>query len=147
MSVDLDNPLIFCNACLGSTDPDYQTYNLAVSGVVLAIVGVIGLIGNILVVSVYTHDDHWKHSTSIYLAALAFSDFFLILTAMFLFVLEAWRHHNHPRELGFLFLLLYVLCVCDPWRSSVLSKKMSSVAGRSNNCGVFEPTLSELCFE
>ncbi|KAL6734656.1 hypothetical protein Aduo_005171 [Ancylostoma duodenale] len=96
MSVDLDNPLIFCNACLGSTDPDYQTYNLAVSGVVLAVVGVIGLIGNILVVSVYTHDDHWKHSTSIYLAALAFSDFFLILTAMFLFVLEAWRHHNHP---------------------------------------------------
>ncbi|EPB73558.1 hypothetical protein ANCCEY_07331 [Ancylostoma ceylanicum] len=114
MSVDLDNPLIFCNACLGSTDPDYQTYNLAVSGVVLAVVGVIGLIGNILVVSVYTHDDHWKHSTSIYLAALAFSDFFLILTAMFLFVLEAWRHHNHPRELGLLFLSLYVLCVCDP---------------------------------
>lgn len=96
MSFDDENPLIFCNACLGSTDPDYQTYNLTVSGVLLAVVGLIGLIGNILVVRVYTHEDHIRHSTSIYLAALGFSDFFLILTAMFLFVLEAWRHHNHP---------------------------------------------------
>ncbi|CAJ0606336.1 unnamed protein product [Cylicocyclus nassatus] len=94
--MEVDTPLIFCNACLGSTDPDYQTYNLTVSGVILALVGVVGLVGNILVVAVYTHDDHKKLSTSVYLAALAFSDFFLIFTAMFLFVLEAWRHHNHP---------------------------------------------------
>uniref|UniRef100_A0A1I7XT74 G_PROTEIN_RECEP_F1_2 domain-containing protein n=1 Tax=Heterorhabditis bacteriophora TaxID=37862 RepID=A0A1I7XT74_HETBA len=73
-----------------------QTYNLAVSGVLLAIVGLIGLVGNLLVILVYTHPDQRIHSTSIYLAALASSDFFLILTAMFLFVLEAWRHHNYP---------------------------------------------------
>ncbi|CAI4221410.1 unnamed protein product [Auanema sp. JU1783] len=88
--------IMYCNACLGSTDPQYQTYNLTVSGVLLAIVGTIGLVSNFLVVRVYTHKDHRIHSTSIYLAALAFSDFFLILTAMFLFVLEAWRHHNYP---------------------------------------------------
>ncbi|VDO19411.1 unnamed protein product [Heligmosomoides polygyrus] len=84
-----------------------KTYNLTVSGVLLAVVGLIGLIGNILVVRVYTHEDHIRHSTSIYLAALGFSDFFLILTAMFLFVLEAWRHHNHP--CGFLVLCLVVV--------------------------------------
>nr|CDJ86755.1 7TM GPCR domain containing protein [Haemonchus contortus] len=102
MSLDEENPLIFCNACLGSTDPDYQTYNLTVSGVLLAVVGLVGLVGNVLVVRVYTHEDHARRTSSIYLAALAFSDFFLILTAMFLFVLEAWRHHNHPCKFSFL---------------------------------------------
>ncbi|VDO72155.1 unnamed protein product [Haemonchus placei] len=58
MSLDEENPLIFCNACLGSTDPDYQTYNLTVSGVLLAVVGLVGLVGNVLVVRVYTHEDH-----------------------------------------------------------------------------------------
>ncbi|CAJ0960273.1 unnamed protein product, partial [Mesorhabditis belari] len=91
-----DENLTWCSACLGSTDPDYQTYNFAVSGVLLAVVGVIGLFGNILVVTVYLSRHHRIHSTSIYLASLALSDFFLIITAMFLFVLEAWRHHNYP---------------------------------------------------
>ncbi|CAJ0564592.1 unnamed protein product, partial [Mesorhabditis spiculigera] len=86
----------YCNACLGSTDPDYQTYNFAVSGVLLALVGLVGLVGNVLVVRVYLSRSQRIHSTPIYLAALATSDFFLILTAMFLFVLEAWRHHNYP---------------------------------------------------
>ncbi|CAD6198778.1 unnamed protein product [Caenorhabditis auriculariae] len=89
-------PMMFCNACLGSTDPEYQTYNLFVSGIVLAVVGLVGLIGNVLVVKTYLHSEQRIHSTSIYLAALGASDFFLVLTAMFLFVLEAWRHHDHP---------------------------------------------------
>ncbi|CAI2347155.1 unnamed protein product [Caenorhabditis sp. 36 PRJEB53466] len=94
--LDFEPPPMFCNSCLGSTDPEYLTYNLGVSGVLLAIVGIVGLIGNILVVKTYLHPEQAIHSTSIYLAALGFSDFFLVLTAMFLFVLEAWRHHNYP---------------------------------------------------
>ncbi|CAB3411138.1 unnamed protein product [Caenorhabditis bovis] len=94
--LDANPPIKFCNECLGSTDPEYLTYNLAISGVLLAIVGLIGLIGNLLIVKTYLHPDQNIHSTSIYLAALALSDFFLILTAMFLFVLEAWRHHDYP---------------------------------------------------
>lgn len=93
---ELIEPLMLCNACLGSTDPDYQSYNFAVSGILLAIVGSIGLIGNIFVVKTYLHPDLAIQSTSIYIAALGFSDFFLVLTALFLFVLEAWRHHDYP---------------------------------------------------
>ena len=74
-----------------------QVYNFAVSGLLLACVGVIGLFGNILVIRVYLSREQRSSSTSIYLAALAASDFWLIITAMFLFVLEAWRHHNYPR--------------------------------------------------
>ncbi|KAI1728732.1 serpentine type 7TM GPCR chemoreceptor srw domain-containing protein [Ditylenchus destructor] len=88
--------LPYCNVCLGSTDPDYQTYNIAISGVVLALVGMIGLVGNMFVIMVYTSTEQRVHSTSIYLAALAVSDFCMICTAMFLFVLEAWRHHGPP---------------------------------------------------
>ncbi|EFO88702.1 hypothetical protein GCK72_006873 [Caenorhabditis remanei] len=102
--LDFEPPPIFCNSCLGSTDPEYLTYNLAVSGVLLAIVGMIGLIGNILVVKTYLHPEQAVHSTSIYLAALGFSDFFLVLTAMFLFVLEAWRHHDYP-TLAYLYVI------------------------------------------
>lgn len=64
------------------------------SGVVLAVVGMIGLVGNVLVVIVYTSAEQRIYSTSIYLTALAVSDFLMITTAMFLFVLEAWRHHG-----------------------------------------------------
>lgn len=64
------------------------------SGVVLAVVGLIGLVGNVLVVIVYTSANLKIYSTSIYLTALAVSDFLMIDTAMFLFVLEAWRHHG-----------------------------------------------------
>ncbi|PIC47808.1 hypothetical protein B9Z55_007024 [Caenorhabditis nigoni] len=102
--LNFEPPPIFCNSCLGSTDPEYLTYNLAVSGVLLAIVGMIGLIGNILVVKTYLHPELAIHSTSIYLAALGFSDFFLVLTAMFLFVLEAWRHHDYP-TLAYLYVI------------------------------------------
>jgi hypothetical protein len=73
-------------------------YNVAVSGVLLTIVGAIGMIGNVLVVSVYTSPDQRIFSTSIYLAALAVSDFSMICTAMFLFVLETWRHHGPASE-------------------------------------------------
>lgn len=75
-------------------------YNIAVSGVVLALTGAIGLVGNLLVVAVYTCPEQRIFSTSIYLAALAVSDFSMICTAMFLFVLEAWRHHGPPGKHG-----------------------------------------------
>ena len=71
---------------MGSTDPDYQAYNVAISGIALAIVGGIGLVGNMLVVIVYLSAEQRRYSMSIYLAALACSDFSMILTAMFLFV-------------------------------------------------------------
>ncbi|KAI6193033.1 G-PROTEIN-RECEP-F1-2 domain-containing protein [Aphelenchoides besseyi] len=98
----LSHGIPYCNVCLGSTDPDYQMYNVAISGVVLAIVGAIGLIGNCLVVAVYTCPDQRVFSTSLYLAALAVSDFLMICTAMFLFVLETWRHHG-PHVLALLY--------------------------------------------
>uniref|UniRef100_A0A914DG47 G-protein coupled receptors family 1 profile domain-containing protein n=1 Tax=Acrobeloides nanus TaxID=290746 RepID=A0A914DG47_9BILA len=93
---DSQNQLPFCNVCLGSTDPNYQIYNLSVSGILLAFVGAVGLVGNALVILVYLSKEQRVFSTSIYLAALAMSDFCMICTAMFLFVLEAWRHHGPP---------------------------------------------------
>uniref|UniRef100_A0A7E4V458 G_PROTEIN_RECEP_F1_2 domain-containing protein n=1 Tax=Panagrellus redivivus TaxID=6233 RepID=A0A7E4V458_PANRE len=92
----IDTVLPFCNICLGNTDPAYQTYNIIVSGTILFLVGCIGLLGNILVVSVYSSPTQRRNSTAIYLCALGCSDFCMICTAMFLFVLEAWRHHGHP---------------------------------------------------
>uniref|UniRef100_A0A158P892 G_PROTEIN_RECEP_F1_2 domain-containing protein n=1 Tax=Angiostrongylus cantonensis TaxID=6313 RepID=A0A158P892_ANGCA len=89
MSFDASNPLIFCNACLGSTDPDYQTYNLTVSGVLLAIVGLIGLIGNILVVRVYTHEDHWLKPLFPFMLILAH------LTDFELFAPEGYTLRTH----------------------------------------------------
>jgi len=86
--------LPFCNVCLGSTDIDYQAYNIAISGIVLAVVGAVGMVGNLVVIVVYCSAQQRIHSTSIYLAALACSDLSMICTAMFLFVLEAWRHHG-----------------------------------------------------
>lgn len=71
-------------------------YNITVSGVILAIVGLIGLVGNLIVIWVYTSKEQRIYSTNIFLAALAVSDFSMICTAMFLFVLEAWRHHGPP---------------------------------------------------
>lgn len=115
-----DSQIPFCNICLGkvffstlarslvinsftgSTDPKYLTYNMAVSGILMAIFGIIGLIGNIFVVMVYTSKNFRQSSTSIYLAALGASDFCLIATAMFLFVVEAWRHHGY-RSLAVLY--------------------------------------------
>jgi hypothetical protein len=71
-------------------------YNVAISGVLLTIVGAVGLVGNVFVMLVYTSPEQRILSTSIYLAALAASDFSMICTAMFLFVLETWRHHGPP---------------------------------------------------
>lgn len=67
---------------------------MAMSGIILPFVGMIGLVGNVLVIIVYTSADLRIFSTSIYLTALAMSDFSMIIMAMFLFVLEAWRNHG-----------------------------------------------------
>lgn len=69
-------------------------YNLVISGTVLALIGLVGIVGNLLVILVYSHPHQRLLSTSVYLMALAISDFLMICTAMFLFVLEAWRHHG-----------------------------------------------------
>ncbi|CEF59797.1 FMRFamide receptor [Strongyloides ratti] len=95
-SIVIDTPLPYCNICLPSTDPKYQAYNIAVSGILLAFVGIVGFFGNILVIRVYTTPNMRKHSSNIYLAALGTSDLLMICTAMFLFVLESWRHHSRP---------------------------------------------------
>ncbi len=71
---------------------------MSLSGILLAIVGFVGLVGNLLVIIVYCSAGQRTKSTSIYLAALACSDFSMICTAMFLFVLEAWRHHGPVGE-------------------------------------------------
>lgn len=73
-------------------------YNLVISGTVLALIGLVGLAGNLLVILVYSHPHQRFHSISTYLMALAVSDLLMICTAMFLFVLEAWRHHGPMGE-------------------------------------------------
>jgi hypothetical protein len=73
-------------------------YNLVISGSVLALIGLVGLFGNLLVILVYSHPEQRVHSTSVYLMALAVSDLLMICAAMFLFVLEAWRHHGPISE-------------------------------------------------
>lgn len=65
-----------------------------VSGLILPIIGLIGIIGNFLVMVVYGSIEQRSHSTNIYLAALALSDFCMIWTAIILYGLEAWRHHG-----------------------------------------------------
>uniref|UniRef100_A0A914Q781 G-protein coupled receptors family 1 profile domain-containing protein n=1 Tax=Panagrolaimus davidi TaxID=227884 RepID=A0A914Q781_9BILA len=96
LSNSTSEPMPFCNICLGSTDPKYQMYNMIVSGIILPFVAITGLFGNFLVVSVYSSKEQRIHSLSIYLMALGCSDFCMICTAMFLFVIEAWRHHGYP---------------------------------------------------
>ncbi|VDM91783.1 unnamed protein product [Litomosoides sigmodontis] len=44
--------------------------------------------------AVYGNVEQRSHSTNIYLAALALSDFCMIWTAIILYGLEAWRHHG-----------------------------------------------------
>lgn len=78
----------------------FQKYNLVVSGVILPIIGLIGIIGNFLVMAVYGNIEQRSHSTNIYLAALALSDFCMIWTAIILYGLEAWRHHG-PSGINF----------------------------------------------
>lgn len=89
--MDGNTGLPFCNMCMIATDPAYQTYNVTISGIVLAIVGLFGIVGNALVIFVYTRPSLRKQSTSVYLTALATSDLCMVCTAMFLFSLEAWR--------------------------------------------------------
>lgn len=85
------NEMLFCNVCMIATDPAYQAYNVTISGIVLAVVGLFGIVGNAFVIFVYTRPSLRKQSTSVYLAALAMSDLCMVCTAMFLFALEAWR--------------------------------------------------------
>lgn len=70
------------------------------SGVILPIIGLIGIVGNFLVMAVYGNVEQRGHSTNIYLAALALSDFCMIWTAIILYGLEAWRHHG-PAGMNF----------------------------------------------
>uniref|UniRef100_A0A2K6VJD2 G_PROTEIN_RECEP_F1_2 domain-containing protein n=1 Tax=Onchocerca volvulus TaxID=6282 RepID=A0A2K6VJD2_ONCVO len=91
---DNDKHLPLCSICMGSSDSKYMKYNLAVSGIILPIIGFIGIIGNSLVMTVYGNIEQRNFSTNIYLAALAFSDFSMIWTAIILYSIEAWRHHG-----------------------------------------------------
>ncbi|VDN01915.1 unnamed protein product [Thelazia callipaeda] len=91
-----DKQLPLCSICLGSSDSEYMKYNLVVSGAVLPLVGLVGIVGNFLVIAVYGSRELRNHSTNIYLAALALSDFCMIWTAIVLYGLEAWRHHGPP---------------------------------------------------
>nr|CRZ21786.1 BMA-FRPR-14 [Brugia malayi] len=89
-----DEQLPFCSICLSSSDSRYIKYNMVVSGIILPIIGLIGIVGNVLVMVVYGSIEQRRYSTNIYLAALALSDFCMICTAIILYGLEAWRHHG-----------------------------------------------------
>uniref|UniRef100_A0A915NEQ8 G-protein coupled receptors family 1 profile domain-containing protein n=1 Tax=Meloidogyne floridensis TaxID=298350 RepID=A0A915NEQ8_9BILA len=49
-------------------------YNLIVSGTVLALIGIVGLVGNLLIIFVYSQPERRSHSIAVYLRALAISD-------------------------------------------------------------------------
>ncbi|VDM13414.1 unnamed protein product [Wuchereria bancrofti] len=118
-----DEQLPFCSICLGSSDSRYIKYNLVVSGVILPIIGLIGIVGNILVMVVYGSIEQRRYSTNVYLAALALSDFCMICTAIILYGLEAWRHHG-PTGKQFQLWQLFTVKVQNLFFQSVLSYKL-----------------------
>ncbi|VDL79886.1 unnamed protein product [Nippostrongylus brasiliensis] len=66
------------------SESDYVTYNIVVSGIVLPLIGLFGLVGNGLSAFMRT-------STNLYLCALGCSDSAVILTGIFLFFLDSVR--------------------------------------------------------
>ncbi|KAF8353933.1 frpr-17 [Pristionchus pacificus] len=79
-----------CGVCTPHQEPDYVFFNLIISGVVLPLLGVFGLMGNALSAFVYSRPE-CRSSTNLYLCALGFSDSAVILTAIFLFGVESYR--------------------------------------------------------
>ncbi|KAK6032712.1 7 transmembrane receptor [Ostertagia ostertagi] len=72
------------------SESDYVTYNLIVSGVILPLIGLFGLVGNGLSAFVYSRPE-MRTSTNLYLCALGCSDSAVILTGIFLFFLDSVR--------------------------------------------------------
>uniref|UniRef100_A0A7I4KHH2 G-protein coupled receptors family 1 profile domain-containing protein n=1 Tax=Brugia malayi TaxID=6279 RepID=A0A7I4KHH2_BRUMA len=118
-----DEQLPFCSICLSSSDSRYIKYNMVVSGIILPIIGLIGIVGNVLVMVVYGSIEQRRYSTNIYLAALALSDFCMICTAIILYGLEAWRHHG-PTGKRFQLWQLFTVKAQNLFSRSVLSYKL-----------------------
>uniref|UniRef100_A0A1I7YVA9 G_PROTEIN_RECEP_F1_2 domain-containing protein n=1 Tax=Steinernema glaseri TaxID=37863 RepID=A0A1I7YVA9_9BILA len=72
---------------------EYEIYNLMVIGVAMPLIGVLGLIGDVISAFIYSRRS-MASSLNRYLCALAFSDITIILTAFFLFFLESMRKRS-----------------------------------------------------
>ncbi|KAE9413014.1 hypothetical protein Angca_009373, partial [Angiostrongylus cantonensis] len=80
-----------CGICDHSlSESDYVTYNLIVSGVILPLIGLFGLVGNGLSAFIFSRSE-MRSSTNLYLCALGCSDSAVILTGIFLFFLDSVR--------------------------------------------------------
>uniref|UniRef100_A0A158PKH0 G_PROTEIN_RECEP_F1_2 domain-containing protein n=1 Tax=Angiostrongylus costaricensis TaxID=334426 RepID=A0A158PKH0_ANGCS len=80
-----------CGICDHSlSESDYVTYNLIVSGVILPLIGLFGLVGNGLSAFIFSRAE-MRSSTNLYLCALGCSDSAVILTGIFLFFLDSVR--------------------------------------------------------
>ncbi|GMT35761.1 hypothetical protein PFISCL1PPCAC_27058, partial [Pristionchus fissidentatus] len=79
-----------CGVCASHQEPDYVLFNLIVSGIILPLLGVFGLVGNSLSAFIYSRPE-CRSSTNLYLCALGFSDCAVIITAIFLFGVESYR--------------------------------------------------------
>ncbi|VDO63074.1 unnamed protein product [Haemonchus placei] len=90
------------------SESDYVTYNIIVSGVILPLIGLFGLVGNGLSAFVYSRPE-MRTSTNLYLCALGCSDSAVILTGIFLFFLDSVRKFslNLTRLFGVSFNLFF----------------------------------------
>ncbi|CAI4223735.1 unnamed protein product [Auanema sp. JU1783] len=84
-----------CGLCEHSLrESHYVLYNLIISGFILPLIGLLGLIGNGLSAFIYSRPD-MRCSTNLYLCALGCSDSAVILTGIFLFFVESVRKFSH----------------------------------------------------
>lgn len=118
--------------CLDIKDEQYQTYSILVSGIVLPTIGFFGIFGNIFVIMVYFDENQRKFSISIYLGALGLSDLLMIFNAIFLFVLEAWRHQFSALS------LIYGFCapISFPFASIFQTTSIYFCVGAAIDCFV-----------
>uniref|UniRef100_A0A1I7X8M9 G_PROTEIN_RECEP_F1_2 domain-containing protein n=1 Tax=Heterorhabditis bacteriophora TaxID=37862 RepID=A0A1I7X8M9_HETBA len=78
-----------CGICTHPlNEDDYITYNLIISGVILPLIGLLGLIGNGLSAFIYSRPE-MRVSTNLYLCALGCSDSAVIITGIFLFFIDS----------------------------------------------------------
>ncbi len=91
---DTLDSLPLCNVC----DPlqptaAYKQYNMVMTGILLPLIGLLGLIGNSISAIMFTRAS-MRNSVNTYLCALAVSDICVITTAFFLFFMEGMRRHD-----------------------------------------------------
>uniref|UniRef100_A0A0N4ZB57 G_PROTEIN_RECEP_F1_2 domain-containing protein n=1 Tax=Parastrongyloides trichosuri TaxID=131310 RepID=A0A0N4ZB57_PARTI len=94
LSINITNCLPVCGFCvISAPDQTYALMNIVINGILLPFVGILGLLGNITSAYIYSRPA-MRSSTNFYLCALAFSDCFIILTALIAFWIDIIRNHS-----------------------------------------------------